>query len=312
MSGVHWQGHAHVSWDGTPLHVRTSVPPDGAGDLPWLILVDGIACDGFVWKHIAPCFAGRLPLLHAHYRGHGKSGIPTDLRNLTIPDLVRDLQGILEAFGITRAALLAHSMGVQVILDAWRVFPRRIAALVPICGSFQYPLDTFHESDLLKRLLPLLRMGAQRAPGLFRTILRTTPASAAFAFAWLTEEVNRDLAKREDMLPYFEGLQRLDFRVFTTMLHYASLHSAADVLARIEAPTLIVAATRDAFTPFRLSEEMQRRIRGSEMLVLPEGSHGAPMEFPDLLNLRIEAFLLEKGLLPGGGRAVGSDDQSMS
>ena len=129
-------------------------------------------------------------------------------------------------------------------------------------------------------------------------LLRTTPASGAYAFAWLTEEVNRDLTRREDMLPYFEGLKRLDFQVFTTMLHYASLHSAADVLARIEAPTLIVAATRDAFTPFRLSEEMHRRIRGSELLVLPEGSHGAPMEFPDHLNLRMEAFLLRCGLLP--------------
>jgi len=299
MSALPWQTHTHVSWDDTPLHVRTLVPEGGAGDRPWLVLVDGIACDGFVWKHIAPCFAGRLPILHAHYRGHGKSGIPADLRNLTLPDLVRDLECILKAFDIPRAALLAHSMGVQVILDAWRVFPERIAALVPICGSFQYPLDTFHESDLLKRLLPLLRMGAARAPGLFRTILRATPASASFAFAWLTEEVNRDLTRREDMLPYFEGLQRLDFQVFTTMLHYASLHSAADVLERIEAPTLIVAATRDAFTPFRLSEEMQRRIRGAELLVLPEGSHGAPMEFPDLLNLRLEAFLLAHGLLAG-------------
>jgi pimeloyl-ACP methyl ester carboxylesterase len=43
---------------------------------------------------------------------------------------------------------------------------------------------------------------------------------------------------------------------------------------------------------------MHRRIHGSELLVLKDGSHGAPIEYPDVINLRLEKFLIAKGLLP--------------
>lgn len=290
-----WTEHTFSTWDDTRLYYRVSRPD--TADAPWLVLCDGIACDGFVWKRLIPAFAGRCGLLHWHYRGHGHSEPPADFANLTIPDLARDLCGILAEAEVPPAVLLGHSMGVQTILETWRACPKRIKALVPVCGSYQYPLDTFHESTVLKKALPWLRFGAKRAPGLFRAFLRSTPAEASFAFAFLTREVNRDLTSREDMLPYFEHLRSLDFDLFTTMLHYAGLHSADDLLERIDVPTLIVVATRDAFTPAWLSNEMQRRIHGSETLVLKDGSHGAPIEYPDVLNLRLEKFLLEKGLL---------------
>lgn len=290
-----WTEHTTTAWDGTRLYYRMSAPD--RADAPWLVLCDGIACDGFVWKRLIPAFAGRCGLLHWHYRGHGKSAPPADYKNLTIPDLARDLGGILAESGIPPGVLIGHSMGVQTILETWRSYPKRVAALVPLCGSYQYPLDTFHESTLLKKALPWLRFGAKRAPGFFNGFLRTTPAKASFAFAFLTGEVNRDLTSRDDMLPYFEHLRFLDFDLFTTMLHYAGLHSADDLLERIDVPTLIVMATRDAFTPAWLSEEMHRRILGSEMLVLKDGSHGAPIEYPDVINLRLEKFLLERGLL---------------
>ena len=290
-----WTEHTYTAWDGTRLYYRKALPD--RDDAPWLVLVDGIACDGFVWKRLIPAFAGRCGLLHAHYRGHGMSQAPADFANLTIPDLARDLGGILAESGIPPAVLIGHSMGVQTILETWRAYPRRVAALVPLCGSYQYPLDTFHDGTALKKALPWLRFAAKSAPGLIRAFLKNTPAEASFAFAFLTGELNRDLTSREDMLPYFEHLRYLDFRLFTTMLHYAGLHSADDLLERIDVPTLIVMATNDAFTPAWLSEEMHRRIHGSDMLVLKDGSHGAPIEYPDVINLRLEKFLLERGLL---------------
>jgi len=56
-------------------------------------------------------------------------------------------------------------------------------------------------------------------------------------------------------------------------------------------PTLIVAGTDDTFTPYWLSEEMHARIRGSELLTVPGGTHVAPIEHPELITLRLEKFL---------------------
>jgi pimeloyl-ACP methyl ester carboxylesterase len=54
---------------------------------------------------------------------------------------------------------------------------------------------------------------------------------------------------------------------------------------------LIVAGDRDGFTPARCSEHMHAAIPGSDLLMIEGGTHTAPLEFPDLVNARLGAFL---------------------
>lgn len=302
---VAFRDHECRGYDGTCLYYRLSEAPRGhdqgepgeALEPLWLVLADGIACDGFVWTHVIPYFAPRARILHWHYRGHGRSAAPSDFRNLTVPDLARDLDTVMDDAGVGRAVLLGHSMGVQTILEFYRSYAHKVAGLVPICGSFEYPLNTFHDSTLLKKALPWMRFGVKRAPRLARFMQSVAKPEMVFNFGWLMAELNRDRIRRDDMLPYFEHLASLDLDLFTTMLYYASLHSAADVLPEIKVPTLVISASRDSFTPGWLSEDMHRRIPGSEHLVLRDGSHAAPVEYSDLVNLRLEKFLVDHGLI---------------
>jgi pimeloyl-ACP methyl ester carboxylesterase len=41
---------------------------------------------------------------------------------------------------------------------------------------------------------------------------------------------------------------------------------------------------------------MARRIRGAELLIVPGGTHFVAVEYPELLNLRIEKFFREHAL----------------
>ena len=52
-----------------------------------------------------------------------------------------------------------------------------------------------------------------------------------------------------------------------------------------------VAGDRDGFTPSHLSETMAARIRGSELMMVPGGSHTAPIERPTEVTGRILDFL---------------------
>ena len=54
-----------------------------------------------------------------------------------------------------------------------------------------------------------------------------------------------------------------------------------------------MAGELDTFTPLWLSEKMHRLIPDSELLVLRAGSHTGPIEHPDLVNFRLEAWLNE-------------------
>jgi pimeloyl-ACP methyl ester carboxylesterase len=72
-------------------------------------------------------------------------------------------------------------------------------------------------------------------------------------------------------------------------------HDAARVLEKIRVPTLVIAGDRDAFTPRQLAQQMARRIPRGELLLVRGATHYTAVEFPELVNLRIEKFFRENG-----------------
>jgi pimeloyl-ACP methyl ester carboxylesterase len=272
--------------DGTRIHWSAV----GSGS-PALVCCDGIGCDGFAWKYLVRDFAPRHRIIRWHYRGHGRSGIPADSRRVGFDDISSDLQAVLEATGTPRAVLLGHSMGVQVALEHHRRHPDQVLALVLMCGSHGLPLDTFHDSNALKILLPSMISAAEKYPQAMNLIWRFA-AGGELAYQIATHlEVNRKLVNREDFAPYFRHLSGMDPRLFLGMLRHASEHTAFDHLPHVDVPSLVVAGTDDTFTPYWLSEEMHARIPRSELLTVPGGTHVAPIEHPELIALRPEKFL---------------------
>ncbi len=272
--------------DGTRIHFSVI----GQGE-PALVLCDGIGCDGFVWKYIAREFAATHRIVRWHYRGHGKSVIPEDRSRTDFDDICGDLRAVLRAAGVERPVVMGHSMGVQVALEFHRRHPSQVAALALICGSHGLPLDTFHDSTMLKRLFPVLLTAADKFPNAMQLFWKFAVPSE-FAYQVATHlEVNGKLIHRPDFERYFRHLASMDVRVFLGMLKHASEHSALDHLPEIDVPTLVIAGTNDTFTPYWLSEEMNARIPGSEMLTVPGGTHVAPIEHPELIALRLDKWL---------------------
>ncbi len=265
-----------------------------AGKGTTIICCDGIACDMYAWKYIFERFVKDYKVVRWNYRGHGRSEKPVDFNNLKIEDLVEDLNLLMEHLKIKNAILLGHSMGTQVILEFWHRHPEKVIALVPICGSYEYPLRTFHNSDILERFVPVLAQIYESHQELFRTIwYQILPTKFSFWLSVLVE-INHALVKFEDFMPYLEHLARMDLRLFFTMLQNANKHSARDYLRNIDVPVLIFGGEKDKFTPLWLSRQMNNMIPTSELQILPLGTHTSPIEHPDLICLRLEKFFKEK------------------
>ncbi|MCU1280812.1 MAG: alpha/beta hydrolase fold protein, partial [bacterium] len=278
-----------VGRDHTPIYYRVT----GLAGAPAVVFCDGIGCDGYVWKYLERTLVDTYRVVRWHYRGHGRTPPPRDPRRVDVTDLADDLAGVMDAAlgdGVP-AALAGHSMGVQVCLETFRRHPGRVSGLLLLCGSYGTPLRTFKGKATLEQVLPYVQFLVNRIPGVVTEVCRRVlPTEIAYQIA-TRFELNVALNRREDFMPYLEHMAYIDVRLFLEILAAAGRNSARDVLEHIDVPTLIVSGERDGFTPAKLSEEMHTLVKDSELFVVADGSHTAPIERPAEVNARIDEFL---------------------
>ena len=281
-----------VASDGSPLFYETFGKPAAEGLAP-VLFCDGIGCDGYVWRYLREDLADRFGI-HPHYRGHGRTAPPRDPKRVTVEDLADDVAAVLNDVEVDRAVLVGHSMGVQVALETYRRHRERVAGLVLICGAPSHPLKTFRGSAALEDLLPIIQKWIHRVPGVVNRVTRTLlPTRLAYEVASRLE-IRRELVEPADFMPYLEGMARIDARLFVAMLSSAGQHSADDLLPTIDVPTLVVAGSRDGFTPPDRSRAMADAIPGAELLEIEGGSHTAPIERPHLVDSTIREFVARR------------------
>jgi pimeloyl-ACP methyl ester carboxylesterase len=272
--------------DGAEIHVEI----EGKGRST-LVLCDGLACDGFAWKYLLPVLAEHHRVIHWHYRGHGRSPLPPPGVAPSIPQFAEDLAAVLDAARVKSAVIVGHSMGVQLALEFHRLHPGRTRGLVLVSGSPGHPLDTFHDTTLLRRALPSLRKGAERFPRVAAALTRVGVRSGLAMEVAMSTEVNASLLRRADLQPYFEHVERMDPRYFLRSMQAAAEHGAEDHLSAVDVPTLIVAGDRDRFTPTWLSRRMALEIPSAELFLVRGGSHTALLERPEEVNRAVLDFL---------------------
>jgi pimeloyl-ACP methyl ester carboxylesterase len=277
--------------DGTPLFYEIAGPP---APRRAVALLDGIGCDGYVWKYLRPALAKDRLVVHPHYRGHGRSPRPRAPARIGIADLADDVVAVLDDAAIERVTVCGHSMGVQVALEVARRHRDRVNGLVLLCGAPENPLRTFKRTAALEAALPTVRRAVARAPRFATSVARALlPTRLAYEIAGRFE-VNRDLLRMADFMPYLRGMSRVELPYFLSMLAAAGEHSARDLLPSLRMPVLVVAGAQDGFTPPELSREMAAAIPDAELYVVADGSHTAPLERPDEVGAAVLDFLARR------------------
>lgn len=258
-----------------------------------MLLCDGIGCDGYIWRYLRPDLPERFAV-HPHYRGHGRTAAPKDPTRVSIEDLADDMASVLDDALVDRAVLIGHSMGVQVALETYRRHPSRVAGLVLLCGAASHPLKTFRGTAAVEDFLPTIQKWVHRVPGVINSLTRRLlPTRLAYEVA-ARLEIRRELVEPNDFMPYLEGMARIDARLFVAMLSAAGQHSAEELLPSIAAPTLVVVAARDGFTPPERGRAMAAAIPSAELLEIPNASHTAPIERPHLVDFTIRDFMTRR------------------
>jgi pimeloyl-ACP methyl ester carboxylesterase len=285
--------------DGTRIAYHVMGDDRGAPDeRPVDVLANGLGGPHLAWKPLVEYFADRYRCITWDYRGLYHSDKPRTDRPgaYAIERHVGDLFAILASEGVERASLVGWSMGVQVCLEAYhRRGPALVTNLVLLNGTFGRPLDTVVPVPLGKHVVPSAVEIAGRLHVPAGKILRAV-AKQPEAIRWLKRfGMMGETLDEEGFAHLVRAFGNLDVQAFFENLRALGEHDASRILPVIAAPVLVISGDRDRMTPRGLSQQMVRRIPRAESLVVRGGTHYTAIEFPELVNLRIEKFWREQG-----------------
>ena len=134
--------------DGVEIHYETA----GSGE-PAIVFVHGWSCDRSYWRAQIEHFASSHRVVAIDLGGHGESGLGRE--EWTMAAFGADVRAVVEALDLRGVVLVGHSMGGPVIVEAARLMPDRVAALVPV--DFFQDIDDRMSDEQLETFLGPIR-----------------------------------------------------------------------------------------------------------------------------------------------------------
>lgn len=242
-----------------------------------LVLIHGLGAGQALWKRIRGRFHDGYQVLLYDLRGAGATR-ELEARPLALETWADDLRALLEALGIERPTLVAHSLGGAIALTYALRYPDDVEALV-LMGT---------EADL-SNLGPRMLRSAERIEqhGIDGWVSEFWAQNPPFS----DESLARDPSLLDD---YREMLLRNDAADYIRSCHaIATAEDLGGRLGEVQQPALVIVGADDDRTVPEHGRELASRLPHGQVLELAGVGHTLPMEAADAVGAAIATFLAE-------------------
>jgi len=244
--------------------------------LPTVLFIHGAANDHSVWALQSRYFAYHgWNALAVDLPGHGRSeGKPLS----SVGELATWIRKLMDAAGVTRTALVGHSMGSLVALETAIHDPDRVSRVAMIGTAIPMPvtdalLSTSQANDHVAYEMinvyshsSRAQIGGNRVPG-----------------AWIMGSGMRLMERTRP------GVLHTDFTACN------SYENGLDAATKAKCPFLLVLGQRDLMTPPRLASKAAANFVDAKTIVLDGTGHSLMSEQPDaVLDSLIEFLKVEQ------------------
>lgn len=235
-----------------------------------LVLAPGLMCDATAWQHQVAHFQSQLPVRVVDY---GEL------------DSLPGMAAHLLAQAPQHFALAGHSMGGRVALEVMRqvlaVAPERITHLALLdTGCHALPQG---EAAQKERAMRLGFQGLAEQHGV-----------AAMARSWVRNMVHPDRLEHDAGLinEIVTMFARKPVAVYAAQINaLLNRPEAADVLPRIQCPTLVLCGEADLNSPPVVNHEMADALPHSQLVIVPQCGHMSMQEQPQAVNAALQRWL---------------------
>jgi pimeloyl-ACP methyl ester carboxylesterase len=230
--------------------------------LTHLLFLHGLGGGHHAWDEQLVHFSRSGYAAHAWDQpGYGESALvkPYDLENIAAA-----LARLIESLGAGPVVLVGHSMGGLIAQETYFRYPQLVKALALCFTSAAFVGGSnFAKQFIAERIGPL-----DAGESMAQIAARLMPLGHA----------------REIMAKIPPETYRKAVHLLTTFDRRADL-------AKIAVPTILIAGSEDKTAPPAIMASMQRKIPGSELVVLEGCGHLGPMDQPGPFNAALERFL---------------------
>ncbi len=266
---------------GMVVHVRDEGP---RGDPEPIVLLHGTSASLHTWDGWALALKRQKRVIRFDLPGFGLTGpfageyTPDDYRGDAYARFVLD---VMDTLKLQRAVLAGNSLGGEI---AWRtatLAPERVTRLVLVDATgLDFTPDSVPLGFVLARLPVFSTLSESILP-------REVVAASLVSVYGDPAKVTPELVDRYYQLTLREGNRR----ALNLRLRQLEPGAAADRLAQLKQPTLILWGGRDRLVPPAVGEELQRRIAGSRREVFATLGHVPHEEDPAATVRPVQDFL---------------------
>jgi len=238
-------------------------------------------------------------------RGSGRSEKLEDVKQYTVENMVADLEAVRVALDLGKISLLGHSYG-GVLAEAYALkYPEHLSHLV-LASTFASTKEMNQVLQRIKNRMPpdkLALTNAFEKAGLFgkgAAWERGRYPSQYATLAWGDGYFPRLYGARPD--PNYDPQAQNTSTAWDLYREMWGSHGEfvidgnltsveyVDKLPTIKVPTLILVGDHDECDP-SMSKEMNAKIKGSKLVILPNSGHMAFVDQPNLWNKSVAEFV---------------------
>lgn len=277
--------------DKTRLYYVMDGPANASTETPVICFCYGLACSKLQWKYQWQYFRKHYRVVYMDYRAHNRSNNPKSAKSVTIEQIAKDLNLLFDELNLKNVHLFGHSLGVNIILEAWRQNPTNIGSLALVCGTPRDPFETMFHHNFIQIVHRLTQKVFRLSPELLNFLWKKQASNRLNIELVKTVGFNRKYASPSDVSEYLQLVSSMQLKYFLHLSENFANYDCCYWLDEINVPTLIVGGDSDLITPLKTQKLMHKLIAGSQMEIVPEGSHCVQMEQKKTVNQILENFL---------------------
>ena len=242
------------------------------GKGPHLFLIHGIGAARDAWRYVLPELHEDFTCITFDLLGHGTSPVPD--KELSLEDLVSDLEALRKRLGIEKAHFAGHSLGGMIGPAYARKYPERVLTLGLLSTAAGRTIEDLAKLKAVEE--QLLNSG----------ISATLPTLVS---RWFTDEFieqNKNLVQRR-----LDQIIHTNPRVFLNVFRIYASTEMANWLKEITAPSLVLTGENDGGCNPRLNRFIAKELPNSKLIILDGLKHSILLEAPRQVAAHIKRFM---------------------